>query len=372
MTVIFSTIPPFATDYSAAASTLSDMGGLVVIHGPGGCAGSFISYDEPRCFSSPKAVFSSLMREEETVFGDDDVLKRKILSAIGPATPFIAIVGTPVTDMIGCDLEGIATEIENETGIPAVGVYTTGYNYYDKGIIRTMDALAKRFIRKKAKREKTVNILGYNRYDFLEPFEIGAIRNFIKAQGYEVTYFQSDDDLEKFIDSPSAEKNIVLSTSSIPFAKRMKEQFGTPYSTFVPSRKMGCKNLKNFLKEDNYQHVPGNSKKDILVIHDQVSANTIRDILRSRFSMDADVASFFVMEDELSENGDTHLERESELKVLMKKYGTVIGDPLYNAFSPKGQKFIPVPHSAVSSRLHWQRYRSLTEDSFEEFLAKQL
>ena len=74
-------LPPFAPDYSGAASALFDLGGMIVIHDASGCTGNYTGFDEPRWFGSSSAVFCSGLRHMDAVLGNDDKLIRRIAEA---------------------------------------------------------------------------------------------------------------------------------------------------------------------------------------------------------------------------------------------------------------------------------------------------
>jgi len=99
------------------------------------------------------------------------------------------------------------------------------------------------------------------------------------------------------------------------------------------------------------------SSRNALVIGEQVMGNSIRTCLSMDFGIDqVTVASFFSMDDALTEAGDIFLEDEDDLTALANKhrYNYVIGDPLYKKIlSSAGNCFIDFPHIAVSSHLYW-------------------
>jgi len=95
-----------------------------------------------------------------------------------------------------------------------------------------------------------------------------------------------------------------------------------------------------------------------LVIGEQVMANSLRDCLRLDFGVPhVRVASFFRMDPALSEEGDLFLDSEEALTALMilRSFDLVVGDPLFRELvhGAESSVFVPFPHLAVSSRLHW-------------------
>ena len=121
------TLPPFAPDYSGAASALFELGGMIVIHDASGCTGNYTGFDEPRWFGSSSAVYCSGLRHMDAVLGNDEKFISAAVEAAESIKPaFVAVLGSPVPTVIGTDLKGMASEIEAASGIPSFGLETKG------------------------------------------------------------------------------------------------------------------------------------------------------------------------------------------------------------------------------------------------------
>ncbi|MDR2846177.1 MAG: nitrogenase component 1 [Candidatus Methanoplasma sp.] len=355
MAQLFMSIPTFATDYSGAASFLSDLGGMIIIHGPTGCVGNFTGYDEPRWFNHPKMVFNSALRQKDAILGDDSVIKNKIAEACkihGP--PFVAILGTPIPDLIGCDLDGIAAEIEEETGVPAFGVNTNGYGFYQDGIDEAYSALERRFpLHNEDIGDRTVNVVGCSPLDYFGRSDNITLREMIASAGRNIGYFQTDDALAGFLSAAKADRNVVVSASAVHIAELMKKKHGIPYDAAVPVGSSGAERLQAFLTGGDRDDAPEGKGRRVLVVGDQVISNSIRDMIAHEFDLGSDVATFFQFHPSLAKNGDTHLRGESELEDILgsDRYDVVIGDPVFEPLI-KRQTFIPLPHPATSGRIY--------------------
>ena len=95
--------------------------------------------------------------------------------------------------------------------------------------------------------------------------------------------------------------------------------------------------------------------KRILVVHEQVTANSCREALRDLGAEHVDVASWFMMKEELLEAGDLRLREESDAARAVKsgEYDMIIADP---AMLPlmgdcRNGVFAGLPHFAVSGKL---------------------
>jgi hypothetical protein len=376
MTHLFVHLPSFATDYSGAASVLYDLGGLVVIHEPSGCMGNFTGFDEPRWFHAPRSVLSSFIRENETIFGDDSILIDKILHECRCRSPlFVAVLGTPVPALIGCDVPGIAAEVAEATGLPAFGLNTAGFEYYQKGIASSLLVLEERFMDKSAEIQPgTVNILGYTPLDFSLSGDDVILKSFVHSCGYQVLSFLSGDGLERTALAPGAEKNIVVSAAALPLAEKMWRKYKIPYYAGLPAGRSGRELMKGFLQKSipELPKSPDHTNK-ALIIGEQVLANAIRNILMLEFGfLEVKTATFFAFYPQLAQSGDVRLSDEMHLHSLIHEgeYSVVIGDPLFHRFISPGQVFIPLPHPAVSSKLHWNSYVSPLDMSFLEYISE--
>ena len=376
MSHLFVNLPSFATDYSGAASVLYNLGGLVVIHEPSGCMGNFTGFDEPRWYHSPKRIFSSFIREDEAVIGDDSIIIEKILRECKRNRPsFIAILGTPVPALIGCDISGIAAEVTDATGITAFGLETNGFGYYHDGIENALIALEEHFMEGKTENmHGTVNILGYTPLDFFLSGDDEALRLFVASCGYRVLCFLSGDNLEGIRYAPNAEKNIVVSASAIPLAEKMKAKYKIPYCVGLPCGIYGEEKIRCFLQNTKPKiPTPSVCSGKALIIGEQVFANAVRDILIYEYGFsEVTNATFFGFSPQLAKSGDVTLSDELHLKKLVKNgvYDLVVGDPLFREFTTPGQRFISIPHPAVSSKLNWNSYVSILGRGFSGYISE--
>ena len=127
-------------------------------------------------------------------------------------------------------------------------------------------------------------------------------------------------------------------------AKYLEKEFGTPYEVGYPF-------VDELIPELDY------AGKKILIIHQQVSANAIRQEIRTRSdeqNTEVTVASWFMMKSELSEEGDLSLKEEMDYCKLVQNgnYDIVFADENMRGLVPgfKGT-FVNIRHFAVSGKL---------------------
>ena len=364
-------LPPFAPDYSGAASALFEMGGLIVIHDASGCTGNYTGFDEPRWYGSQSMVYCSALRHMDAVLGNDNKLIKRIEEAVESLKPkFIAVLGSPVPMVIGTDFKGIAAEIEAITGIPSIGVSTTGLNYYGKGISDATIALMKKFI--KAKKEtipNTINILGMtpldfyinsNNTDFIKLFEKHGITvNACYSMGLTI---------EKMIDSVSASLNVVVSQAGIGIAEYMKVKYGIPYTVVTPvgDGELAIKQVTEALKECTDEYVPQTEDAEILIVGEQIISNSLRQYLQQKHNKSSIVvATLYDTTPQYQAQGDLKVKNEAHLRKILNsgQFKTVVADPMIKQLIKDDTiKFYDFPHEALSSKLHWEESKQLLSE----------
>ena len=401
---------PISPDYSGAASALFDLGGIAVMHDASGCTGNYTGYDEPRWLGSRTAVYCSGLRRMDAVLGNDEKYIRRTVRAAKELDPsVICLLGSPVPILIGADLQGMAREIEEETGIPSFGFGTSGQGYYDKGASDVFLALTKRFCRLdsadllKEKRSSgaagkealRVNLLGMLPLDFGNQGNIEEISTFLEANGMEIlANYAYGLKLDRIRRAALADWNLVMSRSGLKLAEYMEAKFGIPYFCGVPAGdgRLFLEEFHNIRQaREEWMAEPSENKraesfsaayrntvgenakarnvnagregrKEILIIHEQVFANSLRKLLeQNRPELVVRVGSLVGLNPSLKREGDLDLNLEEDLvrELNSGTFGAVIGDPeLARVIRGRDPVLIPLPHVAVSSKLHWEEYPS--------------
>ena len=231
-------ISTYSADVFGVCSALFELGGMVIMHDASGCNSTYTTHDEPRWYDMESMVYISGLSEMEAIMGDDEKLINDIVLAAEDLKPkFIAIAGTPIPTMTGFDFEAVAALIEERTGIPAFGFPTTGMNSYVHGANMALEAIARRFTDKTAKRTESpsVNILGLTPLDFTVNGTDEAIARFLEDSGYRIlSRWAMGSSLEELAQAGGAHVNLVVSATGLGAAKVLQEQFGIPYVVGVP------------------------------------------------------------------------------------------------------------------------------------------
>ena len=157
------------------------------------------------------------------------------------------------------------------------------------------------------------------------------------------------DGLDAVREAAAAEKNIVVSPAGIAAAKYLQQKFGTPYELFcppeiIPEWKEKKEQVAGLLNVEEL------SEKKILIVHQQVLANTLREEF---ISASINVASWFMMNKEQKKEQDILFKEEDDWITYIKEneYDIIIADPLLKKAVPfyKGEWY-DLPHFAISGK----------------------
>ena len=349
-------LTPFAPDQSGAASVFYELGGILVICDAGGCTGNVCGFDEPRWFGERSAIFSAGLRDMDAILGRDDRLVAKLTDAAEKIDAnFAAVIGTPVPAVIATDYRALQRMCEKKTNLPILTVDTNGMELYDVGEEKAWLTLFKTFAGKDVVSQKEaseeddsskkmkIGVLGLTPHDVSD---LNIEEKFRKSENENTHYicYGMGAGIDKVKTAGSADKNLVVAPAALETAKYLEKEFGTPYEVGYPF-------VDELIPKLGYE------RKKILVIHQQVIANAIRQEIRTRSdeqNTEVTVASWFMMKSELSEEGDLSLKEEMDYCKLVQNgnYDIVFADENMRGLVPgfKGT-FVNVRHFAVSGKL---------------------
>ena len=349
-------LTPFAPDQSGAASVFYELGGILVICDAGGCTGNVCGFDEPRWFGERSAIFSAGLRDMDAILGRDDRLVAKLADAAEKIDAnFTAVIGTPVPAVIATDYRALQRMCEKKTNLPILTVDTNGMELYDVGEEKAWLTLFKTFAGKDVASQKEVSeeddsskkmkigVLGLTPHDVSDLHVEEKFRKLENENTHYICYGMGAG-IDKVKTAGSVDKNLVVAPAALETAKYLEKEFGTPYEVGYPF-------VDELIPELDY------AGKKILIIHQQVIANAIRQEIRTRSNeqnTEVTVASWFMMKSELSEEGDLSLKEEKDYCKLVQNgnYDIVFADESMRGLVPgfKGT-FVNVRHFAVSGKL---------------------
>lgn len=390
---------PLATGYFGVSSALYDFEGLVVIYGPAGGAWHINIEDEPRWYRGPATVVGAGLLEMDVILGNDDkFIDNIVATAKGLNRKFVALSGTPISEIIGTDLKGFARTIEKRTNIPVFVVPTAGSEPYHEGASKAFLALANKFMNHNVPTiPKSINILGAIHLSAGRENHFTPLLTAIKNEGFTLNCVFSGDlsDLPHPLDgvrnAPGAELNVVVSTSGLALAELMYNEFGIPFVVGMPVGLAGRDSFLAMLHKKQYKQPEKPQQttryKHALVIGDPTLSYSIKHCLQNDFAIsDVDVVSvtpsdllFKKSEGRiglLAERGPADIDTDDEANIAKlinnSEIDLIIADPCYKNLVNKQLTFVPMPHIAMSARIHWDLPYEYSIDKGYKYLARQL
>ena len=370
----------YSADTFGVCSALFELGGMVIMHDASGCNSTYTTHDEPRWYDMDSLLYITGLSEIEAIMGDDDKLIRDIVTAAQELHPkFVALCGTPIPTMIGTDFTAVAKVIEARTGIPALGIPTTGMNPYTHGIDRALCQLAERFVEPAEVIPGTANILGLTPLDFSTNGQDRSIVKAVEAQGYAVlSRWAMGSSLEELAKAAVAEVNFVVSSAALGLARQLKRQFGTPFRVGLP---MGGRwiDLTEEFEGKNYGEpapvfeqwsnggaasAPAAGAEGLSCgsAGSEPAAPSIRVFGEAVYS--AALARDIEVQTGLSAIGIDATELwEDDVMGLMRGAQIIIADPMFEPVCPRDARFIGLPHEACSGRIYRDGIPDLMTDN---------
>lgn len=346
-------LTPFAPDQSGAVSVLYELGGILIICDAGGCAGNICGFDEPRWADHASAIFSAGLRDMDAIMGRDDRLVEKLADAAAKLEAnFAAVIGTPVPSVIATDYHGLKRMAERKVKMPILTVDTTGMELYDRGAEKAYEELFRRFAEEKLPVEKgRIGVLGVNPLDLSDRKAGEKLTDILKKEGWnQVDCYGMGAGLERIASASAAEKNLVVSPSGWKTARFLEKKFGTPFEVRNPLAEEDCRKWAEAGVDF--------SGKRILVVGQQVTSESIRQILESMGSGPVTAATWFMKKEELSREGDIRLQEEDQFEDLMKQglFDMVIGDSDLWPMVPDTVETVDMPQFSISGKLTDGKY----------------
>jgi hypothetical protein len=158
----------------------------------------------------------------------------------------------------------------------------------------------------------------------------------------------------------------VLTAAALPLARKLEQRFGTPFIAQLPIGKKNTESILSFLKNPNgtpkQAAEPADSastEPDTLIIGEALFCASLRNHLADEQGNTEQVriGTFFSCGKELLRPGDYFFTNEADAEKALQTASikTIYADPTYQDMcspSPAQQRFISIPHRAVSGRIY--------------------
>lgn len=296
---------------------------------------------------------STMIHMEDVIGGTKDKILKTFRERRRDFDPAFVMVSTsPVSLMIGTDMEDVANTISGESGLPAASVELGGHKYYDHGISETLLALGKLLVRPaEDKVPGGINLIGGNAIDWTTE-NVRGVRDWAEANGFYVVSQWGGREISRNLrQAAKAEVNLVTAMSGLAMAKWLEREFGTPYIAAAPFGRSWSEMIADALKRKRQpERPPEEEQANILVIGEQLMSNAIRATLNNDYGIyGVDVGTFFIFDKTLANSGDRQVKGEDGLRELLQNggYSLIIADSDLGVLKSEGCRWIDLPHGAV-------------------------
>ncbi len=206
----------------------------VVSHGPIGCLGCLHEFDftyqqngDLRGVSNPtqRKLFSTDIEEKDTIYGGSQKLREAVKEVYKKVNPKVIFVATTcAVGIIGDDVEAITDELQEELGIPVIGIYCEGFRskIWTTGFDAGYHAIARKLIKPATKRqEDLVNVVNFWGSD--------VFGKWFKELGLRPNYVTPYSTVEQLEHSSEAIASIqICATLGSYLGAALEQKFGVP------------------------------------------------------------------------------------------------------------------------------------------------
>lgn len=363
-------ISTYTGDTSGVCSALYELGGMVVMHDPSGCNSTYSTHDEPRWYDTDSLIFISGLTEKDAIFGNDEkVISDTVNAALQLKPRFIAIAGSPIPYITGCDFNGIAMEIESRCGIPSFGLETDGMHSYVHGASIAFSAYCERMCKTMKKSEEiSINILGVTPLDFSVNGSVTSMRKAFTERGIKVMSIMAmESDFSDIENAGSASVNLVVSSCGLKCAEVLKRKFGIPYVIGTPYGKkvtdlLAISILDSSKTGKDKIAVSAIPNASTVIIGESVTSISLANAIKAERDIDAMVISAVDTPSCLVSDSCINALYEDEIRSKIINAEYIIADPMYKPICNEKSKFIPLPHEAFSGRIYRNEIPNIIDD----------
>ena len=385
-------LPVYTGDISGAASALFELGGMTVIHDPSGCNSTYNTHDELRWYDRDSLIFITGLRDVDAIMGNDDKLIHDVLQAAEEFRPaFISLTNSPVPWMNGTDFEGIASVIEEQTGIPVFYVPSNGMHDYVRGAGLAFERLADRLVTDPGVKQKRpvmcrgrINVLGVTPLDFTLQTYVDDLSARLTNAGWEInSLWAMGESLDRIKNAAGADLNLVVSSTGMKAAALLNRRFGIPWTAGCPvdgfeeklfeemDRTMADRvNRVAYLPAEMDPESRENLRaagERLTLIGEPVIMGSLGAAIREKYGIETRIVCPTEDCQGLTGPGDVITRGEEEVLQALRDDKLVLADPMYEYVCPADCRLIRLAHLAFSGRTYRKEFRNLLTASSIDF-----
>lgn len=244
---------------------------IVLEYGPAGTTHFSMSLYGELGVDYPERLFTTHIGEEDVVMGDAARLEKaleEIDEAYAPKVIFV--VASSITSIIGTDLKGICTYMQEKVRARLIAIEQGGFRGdYSMGIQFVQNILAEKFPQITQKQSDTYNLLGVSVGSYRMRSDIKEIQELLEnAFGWKMkTCFCCNTSVNQMLDAGSAKINLVLRPEAISTAQIMERNCSIPWVLGTPYGYSGTlswieKISATIKKEPNFEFIAKIKEKE--------------------------------------------------------------------------------------------------------------
>ncbi|MBP2144208.1 nitrogenase molybdenum-iron protein beta chain [Methanococcus voltae] len=241
---------------------------IILNHAPVGCNWGTMIYGTSQNLNDLR-MSSSIMHEQEIVFGGENTLKETLISMDANydtvKNPLLVLLVGDIPSIIGDDVSGIVEDVEIEKDyviINAEAFKGDAKKGYEDGLLKLYSLISKNFDEKIERKNKinkinnkkdtkkdtsinSINLIGLCIDDYKIEADLKEIKRILKEFNIDVNCVLSNCTYSEFLNSPNADLNVVIG-QGFEFAKIMQKEHDIDYvSVNYP---YGIEGTKKFVK----------------------------------------------------------------------------------------------------------------------------
>ncbi|MCS3922743.1 nitrogenase molybdenum-iron protein beta chain [Methanococcus voltae PS] len=228
---------------------------IILNHAPVGCNWGTMIYGTSQNLNDLR-MSSSIMHEQEIVFGGENTLKETLISMDTNydtvKNPLLVLLVGDIPSIIGDDVSGIVDDVEIEKDyviINAEAFKGDAEKGYEDGLLRLYSLISKNFDKKTNVEKDTninsINLIGVSIDDYKIEADLKEIKRILKEFNIDINCVISNCTYSEFLNTPNADLNVVMG-QGFEFAKIMQKEHNIDYvSVNYP---YGIEGTKKFVK----------------------------------------------------------------------------------------------------------------------------
>ena len=193
---------------------------------------------------------------------------------------------------------------------------------------------------------------------------VDILKENIEKCGWKVfSTWAMGDNLENLARAGQAEVNLVVSSTGLRAARKLKERFGTPYVTGTPLWGLEERISESLDKKEGIPYLENRleGEPEIMIIGEPVTMGSLAAAIEQKYHCPVRVLCPLEETEEILGENDRTVCGEEEIQKALQTAKIIIADPLYHPVCPPNAKFYKLPHIAFSGRIYRKELTNISK-----------